>query len=61
MALKACVAAAISFGSLATAQFPPTPEGVKELQSKFHPGVKVSYKEPGLCETTPGVKSYAGE
>ncbi|CAK4032537.1 alpha beta-hydrolase [Lecanosticta acicola] len=45
---------------LATAQFPPTPEGVRTIKSKFHPGVEVSYKEPGLCETTPGVKSYAG-
>lgn len=47
-------------GGLAAAQFPPKPEGVKTLQSKHHPGVKLSYKEPGLCETTPGVKSYAG-
>ncbi|KNG80423.1 carboxypeptidase S1 [Aspergillus nomiae NRRL 13137] len=23
-------------------------------------GVKISYKEPGICETTPGVKSYSG-
>lgn len=47
--------------SLVAAQFPPIPEGVPELQSKIHPGVKLSYKEPGLCETTPGVKSFAGE
>lgn len=46
---------------LAYAQFPPPVEGVKTLESKIHPGVKVSFKEPGLCETTPGVKSYAGE
>ncbi|KAK2023101.1 serine carboxypeptidase [Colletotrichum zoysiae] len=45
---------------LATAQFPPTPEGVKVLKSKFHENVTLSYKEPGICETTPGVKSYAG-
>ncbi|KAI0444450.1 carboxypeptidase S1 [Xylaria telfairii] len=42
------------------AQFPPTPEGVTVLESKFGGGVKISYKEPGLCETTEGVKSYAG-
>ena len=48
------------FASLAAAQFPPKPEGVKTLRSKHHQGVKLSYKEPGLCETTPGVKSYAG-
>lgn len=46
--------------SLASAQFPPKPEGVKVLRSKHHDGVTLSYKEPGLCETTPGVKSYAG-
>ncbi|KAH8880802.1 putative lysosomal protective protein precursor [Thozetella sp. PMI_491] len=45
---------------LAQAQFPPTPEGVKVLKSKFHPNVTISFKEPGICETTPGVKSYAG-
>lgn len=44
----------------AFAQFPPKPEGVKTLKSKFHPGITISYKEPGICETTPGVKSYAG-
>ncbi|EFQ32467.1 serine carboxypeptidase [Colletotrichum graminicola M1.001] len=45
---------------LATAQFPPTPEGIKVLKSKLHENVTISYKEPGICETTPGVKSYAG-
>ncbi|KAI0518326.1 carboxypeptidase S1 [Xylaria bambusicola] len=44
----------------AVAQFPPTPEGVTVLESKFGNGVKISYKEPGICETTEGVKSYAG-
>ncbi|KAI9812725.1 MAG: hypothetical protein M1827_004481 [Pycnora praestabilis] len=44
----------------AVAQFPPTPEGVTTLQSKFGDGVTISYKEPGICETTPGVKSYSG-
>lgn len=45
---------------LADAQFPPRPEGVKWLESKFHKNVTISYKEPGICETTLGVKSYAG-
>ncbi|KAF2147725.1 secreted carboxypeptidase-like protein [Myriangium duriaei CBS 260.36] len=44
----------------ALAQFPPAREGIKTLESKFHPGVTISYKEPGICETTPGVKSYSG-
>ncbi|KAI1395449.1 serine carboxypeptidase [Hypoxylon fuscum] len=46
--------------SFAKAQFPPTPEGVTVLKSKFGDGVTISYKEPGICETTPDVKSYAG-
>ncbi|KAK2765261.1 carboxypeptidase s1 [Colletotrichum kahawae] len=45
---------------LAGAQFPPKPEGVTVLKSKFHENVTISYKEPGICETTPGVRSYAG-
>ena len=45
---------------LTAAQFPPIPEGVTTLKSKFHPGIEISYKQPGICETTPGVKSYSG-
>jgi carboxypeptidase C (cathepsin A) len=45
---------------LAAAQFPPTPEGVKILNSRFNDDVYISYKEPNICETTPGVKSYSG-
>ncbi|KAJ6444989.1 serine carboxypeptidase [Purpureocillium lavendulum] len=45
---------------LAAAQFPPKPEGVTVLKSKFHENVTISFKEPGICETTKGVKSYAG-
>jgi hypothetical protein len=41
-------------------RFPPKPEGVTVVKSKSHHGVTISYKEPGLCETTPGVKTYAG-
>jgi carboxypeptidase C (cathepsin A) len=64
----------------AAAQFPPTPEGLTILKSKFHENVTISFKEvrpdramdgdnvpaanpplqPGICETTPGVKSYSG-
>ncbi|EFZ04412.1 peptidase S10 family protein [Metarhizium robertsii] len=46
--------------SLAAAQFPPPSEGVKVVKSKLHENVTISFKEPGLCESTPGVKSYAG-
>ncbi|KAJ2966384.1 hypothetical protein NQ176_g10176 [Zarea fungicola] len=54
-----------SVAGLAAAQFPPPVTGVKTITSKFHENVTISYKQgsiiqPGLCETTPGVKSYAG-
>ncbi|KAI9685487.1 MAG: hypothetical protein M1820_010784 [Bogoriella megaspora] len=42
------------------AQFPPTPENLTIVDSKLQNGVSISYKEPGICETTPGVRSYAG-
>ncbi|KAH7176734.1 Alpha/Beta hydrolase protein [Dactylonectria macrodidyma] len=45
---------------LAAAQFPPKPESVTTVKSKLHENVTISFKEPGLCETTPGVKSYSG-
>ncbi|KAI9852598.1 MAG: hypothetical protein M1838_000252 [Thelocarpon superellum] len=53
------VSAAI-LGAAAAQYFPPTPFDVTTLQSRFHPGVSLSYKEPGICETTPGVKSFSG-
>lgn len=31
--------------SLAAAQFPPEPEGLKVLKSKFHENVTITYKE----------------
>ncbi|PHH78665.1 hypothetical protein CDD83_3947 [Cordyceps sp. RAO-2017] len=40
--------------------FPPVPEGLTVLRSKFHENVTISFKEPGICETTPGVRSFAG-
>ncbi|KAH9203642.1 putative lysosomal protective protein precursor [Leptodontidium sp. 2 PMI_412] len=51
---------ALAVASLVHGNFPPTPSGVKTLKSKYHEGVTISYKKPGLCETTPGVKSYSG-
>nr|POF03779.1 carboxypeptidase s1 like b [Quercus suber] len=60
--MKSSVALAVWLSSvtLSVAQFPPTPEGITTLQSKHHPHVSISYKQPGICETTPGVKSYSG-
>ncbi|OJJ95789.1 hypothetical protein ASPACDRAFT_55057 [Aspergillus aculeatus ATCC 16872] len=45
---------------LTSAQFPPKLGGVTVIQSKLHENVSISYKEPGICETTPGVRSYSG-
>ncbi|ROW02796.1 hypothetical protein VSDG_01803 [Cytospora chrysosperma] len=45
---------------LACAQFPPPREGVTWVKSKHHEGITISYKNPEICETTPGVKSYSG-
>lgn len=36
---------ASGWASLAAAQFPPTPEGLTVLKSKFHENVTISYKE----------------
>lgn len=49
-----------SVAPAALAGFPPEPEGITTLKSRFHPGISISYKEPSICETTPGVKSYSG-
>ncbi|KAM4058861.1 serine carboxypeptidase [Hirsutella rhossiliensis] len=54
LALAATVAAAQQF------PFPPEPEGLTILRSKHHENVTISFKEPGICETTPGVRSFAG-
>ncbi|KAI1316715.1 carboxypeptidase S1 [Xylariaceae sp. FL0255] len=47
-------------GPVVLCQFPPTPQNVTVLKSKFGNNVTISYKEPGLCETTEDVRSYAG-
>ncbi|KAF2730313.1 alpha/beta-hydrolase [Polyplosphaeria fusca] len=49
-----------AWSSLVEAQFPPAPEGVTVLESKTDDGVRISYKENDLCETTEGVRSYSG-
>ena len=32
----------------ATAQFPPTPEGITVVKSKLHENVSISFKEVGI-------------
>ena len=45
---------------LCLCQFPPQPEGVTRVKSRFYEGIEISYKRTELCETTPAVKSYSG-
>jgi len=40
------------------AHVPVDPSGVTTISSPG--GVQIRYKEPGICETTPGVRSYSG-
>jgi carboxypeptidase C (cathepsin A) len=60
--LKTATAAALlAFSTRVTAQyFPPTPQGLTTIHSHLQNNVTISYKEPGICETTEGVKSFAG-
>lgn len=60
MFLAATAVWLLAGASLVRGQFPSQPEGVKVLESRFGDGVQISYKEPGICEETPGVKSYSG-
>jgi hypothetical protein len=49
--------------SSVTAQFPPRPEaleGIKTVNSKIYDGAKITYKNPGICEGTEGVRSWSG-
>lgn len=51
-----------SLAGLASAQFPPKPEGITLLRSKFHENVTLSFKEastilfrfPGMLESPHG-------
>ncbi|KAL3488298.1 Alpha/Beta hydrolase protein [Aspergillus germanicus] len=59
--LSSLVGVSAGLASLAAGQyFPPSPENVRVIHSKHKEGVTISYKEPGICETTPGVRSYSG-
>lgn len=60
MAFTTTLLAAAALVGLGAAQFPPAREGVTWVRSQHHPGISISYKEPHICETTPGVKSYSG-
>ena len=42
---------------LAAAQFPPKPEGITVLKSRFHENVTISFKE--VCKTTQSTNPYS--
>jgi carboxypeptidase C (cathepsin A) len=50
----------LALASTAFAGIPPTPEGLTIVNSTVQSGAYISFKETKICETTPGVKSYAG-
>ncbi|KAK2602378.1 hypothetical protein N8I77_008916 [Diaporthe amygdali] len=60
MLVTSLLAAAAALARFSNAQFPPPREGIKTVRSKHHEGITISYKNPEICETTPGVKSYSG-
>lgn len=59
-ALLSAASVFISLAAPSWAYSTPKLDGLTVLQSKLHPGVNISYKESGICETTPGVRSYSG-
>src|ERR1700754_1221302 len=49
---------ALAATTTAVAQLPAVPTDLTTIITPQ--GVDIRYKEPGICETTPGVKSYSG-
>ncbi|KAK4445150.1 carboxypeptidase C [Podospora aff. communis PSN243] len=58
-ALAACVLFLVRTSD-AGGGYPPKVEGVTLINSRTHENVSLSFKEPNICETAPGVKSYSG-
>lgn len=61
LVLPLAAARSVNFDEFARRQLPKEPTGVKTIQTANN--VTIRYKEPGkegVCETTPGVKSYSG-
>ncbi|PPJ53893.1 hypothetical protein CBER1_04600 [Cercospora berteroae] len=53
------LAGVASLATFCLAQFPAEPTDATVVNSRFR-NVSISYKETTICETTPGVKGYAG-
>ena len=53
--------AILSSFAVATAVPRQIPAPAQGLETIYSPGgASIRYKEPGICETTPGVKTYSG-
>lgn len=52
--------ASLALASVSVGSVPPTPDGRTVINSTVQSGAYLSYKETKICETTEGVKSYAG-
>lgn len=50
------VVSLLALANIGYAQFPPTPEGVTEIDSKFGDGVRLSWKEVGLLLSLEGME-----
>lgn len=54
MALALALAVAVNLFGCAFSQFPPAPEGVTTIKSKFNGDITISYKEvrnwPSVCD-----------
>lgn len=61
LVLPLAAARSVNFDEFARRQVPNEPTGVKTIHTANN--ITIRYKEPGkegVCETTPGVKSYSG-
>ncbi|KAJ5313840.1 uncharacterized protein N7443_000724 [Penicillium atrosanguineum] len=61
LVLPLAAARSVDFDAFARRQLPHEPTGVKTIHTANN--ITIRYKEPGkegVCETTPGVKSYSG-
>jgi hypothetical protein len=58
--VRIAVMALVACGAAVDAQFVPAPTDLIEKMGYYN--VSIRYKEvpTGICETTPGVKSYSG-
>lgn len=57
---KIAAASSVLYLPLAYSQFVPTPTGLTETEGHYNLSVRYKEVPEGICELTPGVKSYSG-